>query len=392
MARGRLRVYLGAAPGVGKTYAMLSEGHRRLDRGTDLVIGFVEDHGRPLTAAMTEGIETVPRKVVEYRGASFTEMDLDAVLARHPEVALVDELAHTNVPGGVHEKRWQDVETLLEGGIDVITTVNVQHLESLNDVVESITGVGQRETVPDEVVRRADQIELADMSPEALRRRLSHGNVYPPEKINASLSNYFRLGNLTALRELALLWVADRVDEGLARYREEQGIDTPWPARERIVVALTGGSEGEALIRRAARIAGRAAGRDLLAVHVARGDGISPSNPDALARQRALVESLGGTFHAVVGDDVAASLLEFAHGVNASQLVIGTSRRGRLASLLQPWTGDTIVRESGDIDVHVVTHERAGGRGRPRTRRSLSDRRRGAGWALALLGPWALTW
>ncbi len=392
MARGRLRVYLGAAPGVGKTYAMLGEGRRRLDRGTDLVIGFVEDHGRPLTAAMTEGMETVPRKVVEYRGASFTEMDLDAVLARRPEVALVDELAHTNIPGGRHEKRWQDVETLLEAGIDVITTVNVQHLESLNDVVESITGVGQRETVPDEVVRKADQIELADMSPEALRRRMSHGNVYPPEKIDAALSNYFRLGNLSALRELALLWVADRVDEGLARYRQEQGIEAPWPARERIVVALTGGPEGEALIRRAARITGRAAGRDLLAVHVARGDGISPSNPDALARQRALVESLGGTFHAVVGDDTAASLLEFAHGVNASQLVIGASRRGRLASLLQPWTGDTIVRESGDIDVHVVTHERAGGRGRARTRRSLSDRRRGAGWALAVLGPWVLTW
>jgi two-component system, OmpR family, sensor histidine kinase KdpD len=391
MARGRLRVYLGAAPGVGKTYAMLSEGRRRQNRGTDLVIGFVEDHGRPLTAALTEGMETVPRKDVEYRGAWFTEMDLDAVLARRPEVALVDELAHTNVPGGRHEKRWQDVETLLDAGIDVITTVNVQHLESLNDVVESITGVGQRETVPDEVVRKADQIELADMSPEALRRRMAHGNVYPPEKIDAALSNYFRLGNLSALRELALLWVADRVDEGLARYRQEQGIEAPWPARERIVVALTGGSEGEALIRRAARITGRAAGRDLLAVHVARGDGISPSNPDALARQRALVESLGGTFHAVVGDDIAGSLLEFAHGVNASQLVIGASRRGRLASLLRPWTGDTIVRESGEIDVHVVTHEKAGGGRRPRTRRSLSNERRAAGWALALVGPWALT-
>ena len=392
MARGRLRVYLGASAGVGKTYAMLSEGHRRAERGTDVVIGYVEDHGRPHTQALVEGLDVVPRQVVEYRGTSFTEMDLDAVLARHPDVALVDELAHTNVPGCRNEKRWQDVEELLNAGIDVVTTVNIQHLESLNDVVESITGIGQRETVPDEVVRRADQIELEDMTPEALRRRLAHGNVYPPEKIDAALANYFRLGNLSALRELALLWVADRVDEGLARYREEQGIEAPWAARERIVVALTGGREGAALIRRGARIAGRSAGRDLLAVHVAQGDELSPSNPEDLARQRALVESLGGTFHTVVGDDVPTALLEFARGVNASQLVIGATRRGRLASLLQPWPGDTIVRESGDIDVHVVTHERAGRGGSKRPRRFLSTRRRATSWALALVGPWLLTW
>ncbi len=392
MARGRLRVYLGAAAGVGKTYAMLSEGHRRAERGADVVVGYVEDHGRPHTKALVEGLEVVPRQVVDYRGTTFTEMDLDGLLARQPQIALVDELAHTNVPGGRHEKRWQDVDELLDAGIDVITTVNIQHLESLNDVVESITGIGQRETVPDEVVRRADQIELEDMTPEALRRRLAHGNVYPPDKIDAALANYFRLGNLSALRELALLWVADRVDEGLARYRSEQGIEAPWAARERIVVALTGGREGEALIRRGARIAGRSAGRDLMAVHVARGDGLSGSNPDALARQRALVESLGGTFHTVVGDDVPAALLDFARGVNASQLVIGATRRGRLASLVQPWPGDAVVRESGDIDVHVVTHERAGKGRRARPRRFLSTRRRAASWALALIGPWVLTW
>jgi two-component system, OmpR family, sensor histidine kinase KdpD len=392
MARGRLRVYLGAAPGVGKTYAMLGEGIRRTTRGTDVVIGFVEDHGRPLTRALAEELETVPRKTVSYRGAVFTEMDVDAVLARRPEVALVDELAHTNIPGSRNAKRWQDVEELLDAGIDVITTVNVQHLESLNDVVESITGVGQRETVPDEVVRRADQIELEDMSPEALRRRMAHGNVYPPEKIDAALTNYFRLGNLTALRELALLWVADRVDEGLARYRLEHGIEAPWQARERIVVALTGGPEGEALIRRGARIAGRAAGRDLLAVHVSLGDSMPEADPSALDRQRALVESLGGTYHAVTGDDVPQALLDFARGVNASQLVIGASRRGRLASLLQPWTGDAVVRDSGDIDVHVVTHERAGAGRASKPRRSLSTRRRSAGWVLAILGPWAMTW
>ena len=273
----------------------------------------------------------------------------------------------------------------------MITTVNIQHLESLNDVVESITGIGQRETVPDEVVRRADQIELEDMTPEALRRRLAHGNVYPPDKIDAALVNYFRVGNLSALRELALLWVADRVDEGLARYRAEQGIEEPWAARERIVVALTGGTEGEVLIRRGARIAGRSAGRDLMAVHVAHSDGLVGAKPEVLARQRALVESLGGTFHTVVGDDVPTSLLEFARGVNASQLVIGATRRGRLASLVQPWAGDAVVRESGDIDVHVVTHERAGKARRTPPKRLLSTRRRAVSWALALVGPWLLT-
>src|SRR5690349_11570856 len=262
------------APGVGKTYAMLDEGQRRRGRGTDVVIGVAETYNRPKTVALLEGLECVPRRTLTYRGATFSEMDLDAVLARRPQVALVDELAHTNVPGCRNDKRWQDVEELLAAGIDVISTVNVQHLESLGDAVEGITGVRQRETVPDEVVRRADQIELVDMSPQALRRRLAHGNVYAPEKIDAALGNYFRPGNLTALRELALLWLADRVEEGLQRYREQHGITGTWETRERVVVALTGGPEGDALIRRAARIAARSTGGDLVAVHVSRSDGI----------------------------------------------------------------------------------------------------------------------
>ncbi|MET8843103.1 histidine kinase, partial [Streptomyces rubiginosohelvolus] len=215
MGRGILRIYLGAAPGVGKTYAMLSEAHRRVERGTDCVVAFVEHHARPRTEVLLHGLEQVRRNEINYRGVVFTEMDVDAVLERAPAVALVDELAHTNVPGSRNAKRWQDVEELLKAGIDVISTVNIQHLESLGDVVESITGVRQRETVPDEVVRRADQIELVDMSPQALRRRMAHGNIYQPDKMDAALSNYFRPGNLTALRELALLWVADRVDEYL---------------------------------------------------------------------------------------------------------------------------------------------------------------------------------
>ena len=249
MARGQLRVYLGAAPGVGKTYKMLEEGHRRRERGTDVVVGFVETHGRRYTEALVAGLEVVPRRTLEYRGTAFTEMDLDAVLARRPEVALVDELAHTNVPGCRNAKRWQDIEELLDAGITVVTTVNIQHLESLNDVVAQITGVPQRETVPDEVVRRAEQIELVDMTPEALRRRMAHGNVYAPDKVDAALGNYFRVGNLTALRELALLWVADKVDEQLDRYRAEHHIATTWETRERVVVALTGGPEGDTLIR-----------------------------------------------------------------------------------------------------------------------------------------------
>jgi two-component system, OmpR family, sensor histidine kinase KdpD len=213
---------------VGKTFAMLDEGSRRHDRGTDVVVGFVETHRRPRTQAQLRDLEVLPRRRFDYRGTTFEEMDVDAVLARRPAVALVDELAHTNVPGSRNEKRWQDVDELLDAGIDVITTVNIQHLESLNDVVERIAGVQQRETVPDEVVRRADQIELVDMSPEALRRRMAHGNIYPPERVDAALANYFRPGNLAALRELTLLWVADRVEEGLQRYMESHGIADAW--------------------------------------------------------------------------------------------------------------------------------------------------------------------
>src|SRR5262252_8231844 len=237
--RGQLRIYLGNAAGVGKTYDMLCEGHRRAERGTDVVVGFVETHGRPQTAALVEGLEVIPRARIAYRGTTFEEMDLGAVLARKPQVALVDELAHTNVPGSRNPKRWQDVQELLDAGIDVITTVNVQHVESLNDVVEQITGIVQRETVPDAVVRAADQIEVVDLAPQSLRDRLAAGYVYPAERVDAALSNYFRLGNLTALRELALLWLADEVDTALKLYRAEHGITGTWHARERVVVALT---------------------------------------------------------------------------------------------------------------------------------------------------------
>ncbi len=231
MARGTLRIYLGAAPGVGKTYDMLNEGRRRAERGTDVVVGIVETHGRPKTIEQIGNLVVIPRRRVEYRDTTLEEMDLDAVLARAPKVVLVDELAHTNAPGSRNAKRWEDIEELLEAGIEVISTVNIQHLESLNDVVEGITGITQRETVPDAWVRAADQIELVDSTPEALRRRMAHGNIYSAERIDAALANYFREGNLSALRELALLWLADRVDEALNEYRARHGIHGAWETR-----------------------------------------------------------------------------------------------------------------------------------------------------------------
>ncbi len=367
--RGELRIYLGAAPGVGKTFAMLGEAHRRLERGTDLVAAVVETHGRTKTAELLEGIEIVPPRYVDYRGGTFAELDVPAVIARNPEVVLVDELAHTNTPGSVNPKRWQDVEELLEAGITVISTVNVQHLESLNDVVAQITGIAQQETIPDAVVRSADQIELVDITPEALRRRLSHGNVYQPDRIDAALSNYFRQGNLTALRELALLWLADQVDAALAKYRADHKISDTWEARERVVVAVTGGPESETLVRRAFRIASKSSA-ELMVVHVVRGDGLAGASAPQLGKIRELASSLGATVHTVVGDDVTTALMDFARERNATQLVIGTSRRSRWARILDEGISARTVQESGRIDVHMVTHQEAK-----------------AGWSLASLSP-----
>lgn len=381
--RGQLRIYLGAAPGVGKTYAMLGEAHRRLERGRDVVAAVVETHGREKTAKLLDGIERVPPKLIEYRGSTFTELDVEAVLRRAPAVVLVDELAHTNTPGSKHEKRWQDVMELLDAGIDVISTVNVQHLESLNDVVEQITGIQQRETVPDAVVRGADQVELVDITPEALRRRLSHGNVYAAEKIDAALRNYFRAGNLTALRELALLWLADQVDAALAKYRADHRITELWEARERVVVAVTGGPESETIVRRASRIATKSSA-DLVVVHVVRGDGLAGVSTERLARLRELAASLDASLHTVTGEDVPTALLEFARETNATQLVLGTSRRSRWARIFDEGIGSTVVQRSGKIDVHMVTHEEAH---RGLRYATLHPRRPVAAWLAAFLVP-----
>jgi two-component system sensor histidine kinase KdpD len=385
---GELRIHLGAAPGVGKTFAMLGEARRRLERGTDVVVGVVETHGRERTAELLDGLEVLQRRQTRVGG----ELDVAAVLARRPEVVLVDELAHTNAPGSPNPKRWQDVEEILSAGIDVLSTVNIQHLESLNDVVERITGVRQQETVPDEFVRRAEQIELVDITPEALRRRLAHGNVYAAEKVDAALANYFQVGNLIALRELALLWVADEVDVALRRHRIDKQVRETWETRERVVVALTGGPESETVLRRATRIAKRAGQADLLAVHVLRGDGLAGAPVGATNALRKLADDVGASFHTVVGDSgadgVTDALLEFARGVNASQLVLGTSRRSRLARLFDEGIGARVIQESGSIDVHMVTHSSAGPALRlPRLQNALSVDRRALGWVIAAGGP-----
>src|ERR1700722_183271 len=269
---GPFRIYLGAAPGVGKTYAMLSEGQRRRRRGTDVVAGFVEAYGRPATEELISGLEVIPRKAVDYRGKRLEEMDLDAVLRRRPEVALVDELAHTNVPGsGRHGKRWQDVLDILGAGISVITTVNIQHLESIADEVEQMTGAKVRERVPDWVVRKADQIELVDSSPEQLRRRMVHGNIYPQQKVTQALANFFRTDNLTALRELALRFLADETDDELLEHLRRHETSVGWETWERVMVAVTAAPGADALLRRAARMAARLKS-ELDVIHVTTSD------------------------------------------------------------------------------------------------------------------------
>ncbi len=354
-AAGRFRIYMGAAPGVGKSFAMLNEGQRRARRGADVVVAFAEPHGRPLTAELLAGLEMVPRKVVEYRGARFEEMDLDAVLARHPKVALVDELAHTNVPGsGRNAKRWQDVLELLDAGIDVITTVNIQHLESLADAVERMTGTKVRERVPDDVVRRADQIELVDSSPEQLRRRMLHGNVYPLEKVPQALTHFFRTDNLIALRELALRFLADETEEELLEHLRRHQAAVVWETSERILVAVTSAPGTDMLLRRAARLAARAKG-ELAVLHVQSDDGVGVGH--SLDDLKELAQALGAHWHQVLDDNPARAIATFASEHQITQIVIGSSQRSRWQELTG---GGSVVRRvlreaaKVGIDVHVI--------------------------------------
>jgi two-component system sensor histidine kinase KdpD len=347
VTEGKLRIYVGYAAGVGKTYTMLEEGRRRRDRGADVVVGFVETHGRRRTNDAIGDLEVVPRRSA-HPGAPPTEMDLDAIHARRPRVVLVDDLAHTNVNGSQNPKRWLDVRALLAAGIDVISTVDVQHLESLHEPAERITGVEQRDTVPDEVVRSADQLELVDMTPHALRRRIAHGNVFPPEQIDAALEGAFREEALGAVRELALLWMADRVDEDLRSNDADRRSET----RERILVGIAGAPEDGVLIRRAARMAQRRTG-DLLAVHVVRDDAVPASAH--LAASRELVENVGGRYEEVLGRSVPDALLDVARAEQVTQIVVGAARGSRWKEITRGSIVNDVIRGSGTMDVHVIS-------------------------------------
>jgi two-component system sensor histidine kinase KdpD len=355
-AAGHFRIYLGAAAGVGKTYAMLAEGHRRKARGTDVVIGFVECHGRPLTQERCDDLEIVPRRVIDYRGARFEEMDLDAVIARHPKVALVDELAHTNVPGSRHAKRWEDVMDILGAGIDVITTVNIQHLESIADAVETMTKAQVRERVPDWVVRKADQIELVDSSPEALRRRMLHGNIYPQEKVPQALTHFFRTDNLIALRELALRFLADETEEELLEHLQRHQTQVLWETSERILVAVTAAPGTDAIVRRASRMAARIKA-SLHVLHVVAGESATPSHEQQLAVLRQVATDVGGHWIEIQADDPAQAVIDYARDHQITQIVVGSSSRSRWQELKG---GGSIVRKisrraaAAGIDVHII--------------------------------------
>jgi two-component system, OmpR family, sensor histidine kinase KdpD len=353
--RGLLRVYLGMAPGVGKTFSMLEEAHRRKDRGTDLAVGFVEPHGRPRTIALLDGLEVVPRLRIEYRGVVVEEMDTDAVIARHPQVAIIDELAHTNIPGSPREKRWEDVELVREAGIDVVSTCNVQHLESVADAVETITGAPVNERLPDDVLDSADEVELVDMSPHALRQRIRHGNVYPPERARVALDRFFSEPNLTALRELSLRFVTHKVDVDLEGIVASRGLHGLLPVTERVLVVVDDQVASRRALRRGAAIAS-ALKAGLVAASV--------ETPEVARlpfdRQRNLRENLefaadlGAEIVRSQAPDLAAGLEELVRSRRITHLVVTHRPRGVFERLARPSPVEALVERLPDIEVHVV--------------------------------------
>jgi two-component system, OmpR family, sensor histidine kinase KdpD len=350
--RGKLRIYLGIAPGVGKTYAMLRDARARRRSGTDSVVAYLEGHGRPATAAQLDDLEVLPARMVTYQGTSLPELDVTAVLDRRPQLAVVDELAHANVPGEPHAKRWQDVDELLANGIDVYTTLNAANIESLGEVVSRITGVRRAEPVPDEFVRTGE-ITLVDLAPSALRHRLAQGLVVPAERVDAALSSYFRFANLAALRELAQLWVDDSIPDPVTAFLTAHGISGPVNASV-IVVGLKGSPADEWLIRYAAHLAGLSDAR-LQGVHVRAIDNLDQPPKAQLERDRRLLGELGGTLRQVRADDPASGLVRAAHQAGACQLVIGSRRRSRWSRLLNGSTvADQVLRAAGDLPVQVV--------------------------------------
>jgi two-component system sensor histidine kinase KdpD len=356
--RGRLKIFLGAAPGVGKTYEMLSSGRARRKEGVDVVIGVVETHKRAETEALLDGFEIVPRRPVTYRDRTLEEMDIDAILARKPALVLVDELAHTNAPGSRHEKRYQDVAELIAGGIDVYATLNIQHLESLNDVVAQITTVRVRETLPDQVIDTADEVELVDLTPKDLIQRLQEGKVYVPDVAQRALGHYFSEGNLTALRELALRRTAQRVDDQMLTYMQAHAIPGPWAAGERILVCVNEHPSAAGIIRHARRVADRLQARWVaLYIESPRYHQLSEAEKNRVAQTLRLAERLGATAVTLPGRDIAADVLDYARANNITQIIIGKSRRTRLFELLHGSVVDTLVRKSGAIAIQVLASE-----------------------------------
>jgi two-component system sensor histidine kinase KdpD len=355
-SRGIFKLFLGYAPGVGKTFGMLSEAIRRKNRGEDVVIGVVETHGRKGVEELISTVEAVPRKKIEYKGTVFEEMDVDAILARHPQVVLVDELAHTNIPGSKHRKRYEDVQELLAAKIDVVSTLNIQHIESIAPVVRSITGITVRETVPDWVPLTAAETVMVDLTPEALQNRMKRGDVYSTEKVERSLKNFFRRGNLIALRELALRQVAEQVDRSLESYMEDKDIRKNWAVRERMAVCISSSPSGQHLIARGARMA-RRMDAELYVVHVDREFGVRDSNPNALAANLRFAESLGAKVVRLKGRSVADSVAEFVRSKHITQVIFGRAAMRDWRKYLYLSAVHRFLRESPAVDVHIVTQE-----------------------------------
>ncbi len=350
--RGRLKIYLGFAAGVGKSYRMLEEGNRRKERGQDVVIGYIETHGRTGTVEQLGGLDTIPRKKLSYRGVEFEEMDVAAILERRPQICIVDELAHTNVPGSEREKRWQDVEVLLDAGITVLSALNVQHLESLNDTVFDITGVRVRETIPDAILREADEITIVDITPRALVNRLKRGDIYKPEKVESALQNFFREGNLSALREIALREVAREVDDDVTNYRREKQIENHWATGDRVMVCLSPTASSLRLLRRGWRIAQRLQA-DIVAVHVASRP-LDDKEKEILRNDFALTERLNIPVVTLHGN-VAEEIIRYAHENEITQLVLGHSSRNRWQKLWKGYIIGRLTQELRTVDILIVT-------------------------------------
>jgi two-component system sensor histidine kinase KdpD len=357
--RGDLRIYLGAAPGVGKTFAMLEEAQQLKAQGVDVVVGFVETHGRVGTEALVAGLEVIPRQKISYKGVTVEEMDTDAILRRHPQVALVDELAHTNAPGSPRAKRYEDVLVLLAAGINVISTLNIQHLEGLNDVVSGITGIRQNETIPDSVLDKASEVQLVDVPPDVLQERLRRGEIYPTERARQALDNFFRAGNLTALRELALRRVAEGVDARLETYMDDHAITEPWRATERVMVCVDHRPIAERLIRQSWRLV-RGLKAEFLVVTVQTPEAQTAEKQAALQKALDLAEDLGATVVTLEGRDVAETLAAYVQEQHVTQMVIGHPQKSRWEELLRGSTVNRILRLCRNVDILVVADDTAG--------------------------------